>query len=181
VLLLLTACAGLHRPPPPAPAATPGPSAVSEPGLLAGPTAVAAGAPTDALAPLDEAALSLLLANSGDTPLVVNFWATWCGPCVAELADLEAVAAERTDVRFALVNVESPRSRAAVLRFLTTQAGTLPTFQLDTTDASGLLRRTVPAWPDIIPVTLVIAPGGALRARFDGTLDAVALRAALAP
>jgi hypothetical protein len=27
----------------------------------------------------------------------------------------------------------------------------------------------------------VIAPGGALRARFDGTLDAVALRAALAP
>jgi len=141
---------------------------------------VAAGAASDPLNPLDEAALGALLANDGGPLLVVNFWATWCGPCVAELADLRAVAAERADVRFALVNVEGPRSRSAVLRFLTTQGGGLPSFQLDVEDASTVLRRRVPAWPDLIPVTLVVEPGGNLRTRFDGALDAAALREALA-
>jgi hypothetical protein len=62
---------------------------------------------------------------------------------------------------------------------LRAQGVALPAYQLDAEDLSGALTRQVPAWPDIIPVTLVLEPGGAVRARFDGAVDARALRAAL--
>ena len=46
--------------------------------------------------------------------------------------------------------------------------------------SSDLLGRVVPRWPDIIPVTLVLDPGGHERARFEGSVDALALGAVLA-
>lgn len=165
MLLLLLACARLHSPLPTADA---------------GPAPLPSAAPVTMVS-LDEADLVALLANPGEARVVVNFWATWCGPCVREMDVFRAVAAEHPDVRFALVNVERPGSDQAVLRFLLAEGGGLPAFNLDTEDASGVLSRAVPAWPDIIPVTLVIDPGGAILARFDGALDAPALRAALAP
>lgn len=165
MLLLLTACARLHSPAVPVESGpAPLPSLVTEP-----PPA------------LDEADLAGLLANPGERLTVVNFWATWCGPCVREMGVFSEVAAEHPDVAFILVNVEGPRSRAAVERFLANEGQGIPSFTLDTEDASGLLSRVVPAWPDIIPVTLVLEPGGAVRTRFDGALDAPALRAALQP
>ncbi|MDP2305350.1 MAG: TlpA disulfide reductase family protein [Pseudomonadota bacterium] len=166
LLLLLLACARPQSALPSSPLPALNVDPVASPGTLAS---------------LDEAGLAALLANPGQARMVVNFWATWCGPCVREMDVFRAVAGEHPDVRFALVNVESRGSSASVLRFLSAEGGGLPAFNLDTDDASGLLSRAVPDWPDIIPVTLVLDPGGAIRARFDGALDAPALRAALAP
>ncbi|MDP2313717.1 MAG: thioredoxin domain-containing protein [Pseudomonadota bacterium] len=177
MLLLLTACAGLNRPP----SAEPIPAdPVAEPTADAGHDGSNDDGEPAGMTALDEAALGALLANPGAEPLVVNFWATWCGPCVREMGVFRDVAAEHTSVRFALVNVEGTRNEAAVLRFLSNEGGGLPAFNLTSADASGVLSRTVPAWPNLIPVTLVIEPGGAIRTRFDGALDAPALREALA-
>jgi thiol-disulfide isomerase/thioredoxin len=143
---------------------------------------VTAGAAVDArpaLPTLDEAALASLLANSGDTRLVVNFWATWCGPCVAELATLAEVAGEHPDSDFALVSVDDRGAAARVAGFLAARDILLPAWHLDVPDSPATLGRTVPAWPDLIPVTLVLEPGGAVRARYDGAIDAAALRDAL--
>ena len=37
--------------------------------------------------------------GSGAGPMVINFWASWCGPCRRELPELEALSADRDDVR----------------------------------------------------------------------------------
>ncbi len=185
MLLLLAACARLHAPE----TAPPEASVDGAPSLAAGPGAVAAGRPdaeppeaaasATTLATLDEAALAELLRNDGAGPLVVNFWATWCGPCVRELAVFREVAAEGGPARFALVSVDARRDRPRVGPFLTSLGLALPAYHLDTDDPSSVLSRAVPRWPDIIPVTLVLEPGGAERARFEGVLDAPALRDAL--
>ena len=44
--------------------------------------------------------------KNGEQPLVVDFWATWCGPCRMLAPVLEQLEAERPDVRVCKVNID---------------------------------------------------------------------------
>lgn len=54
---------------------------------------------------LDYSELKPILNRSGDTTYVVNFWATWCGPCVKELPYFEALHEEFADEKVKVILV----------------------------------------------------------------------------
>ena len=100
-------------------------------------------------------------------PLVVNFWATWCGYCVYELPDFETAAKTYQDVDFILVNEGEDPAKA--LSFLNDNGITIPSYYDQTGSGDRAYNITG------IPVTLFIDRHGDLYYHQVGMLTADSL------
>jgi thiol-disulfide isomerase/thioredoxin len=126
-----------------------------------------APAPAPVLRFTDAAGVRRTLADYAGHGLVVNLWATWCGPCVAELPTLAAAAPELARAGILVLPISIDTTGAQVVKpFYASQGITdLPILldpsgdAMDTLNASG------------IPVTIVIDTQGRLVARVDGAVD----------
>ncbi len=96
--------------------------------------------------------------NNNDTIYIVNFWATWCKPCVAELPDFEKIHKEykTKKVKVLLVSMDFKEDmKKRVLPFLKKNKYSAETVLLDETD--GLfIDRISKDWSGAIPGTLFI-------------------------
>lgn len=112
---------------------------------------------------------TLELASLEGTPTVMNFWATWCAPCRAELPAFQAVHQELGDeVRFLGVNVE--RGGDAAQDYLDELGIDFEQY----VDPDGSLLTEL----DVIglPVTLVVDAEGTVVEHHIGALDEDSLR-----
>ena len=99
--------------------------------------------------------------------MVVNLWATWCVPCVAEMPALAALSQALAPDDIAVMPLSSDRGGANAVRGFFAQHGIagLPVL-LD--PKGGVLK----AWGiDGIPVTVLIDRAGRERARLEGAAD----------
>ncbi len=107
------------------------------------------------------ARLAPMLRPSGDTLLVVNFWATWCAPCVEELPAFLAAADSMRGrpVKFLLVSLDLERDHDALPRFLRAHAIALPVVHLVEPRPDAWIPKIDTAWTGSIPATLFVRGG----------------------
>jgi thiol-disulfide isomerase/thioredoxin len=118
-------------------------------------------APPLVLPALDGTAVSL--DDLQGKAVMLNFWASWCGPCRIEMPELQRLSADLPDGT-ALLTVNTESSPDIAQRFLTEAGYDLPTVQ----DASG--RAAIDYQVLSLPTTLFISPEGRVTARVSGPL-----------
>ena len=75
-----------------------------------------------------------------ETPVLVDFWAPWCGPCRVVAPVLEEIAGERSDLRIVKLNVDENQQTAASFQVLS-----IPTMILF--KAGAPVKTVVGAYP----------------------------------
>lgn len=131
-----------------------------------------------AVAPVDAAGLKALRANSTGKLLLVNFWATWCGPCLTEFAALQETFRmyRRRDFDMVTVSTNLPDEREGVMKVLNKFHASTRNLQFDSTETDALQAAFDPQWKAGVPFTVLIAPGGNIVYRKQGEVDLLDLR-----
>ena len=97
------------------------------------------------------------LNSKSDTVYVINFWATWCGPCRRELPDMEKSPQGlfRRKVKVLLVSLDFPNQQKGLQQFLLTNRITAPVLLLNEPDANAWIDKVDPSWTGALPATLI--------------------------
>lgn len=106
---------------------------------------------------LDE--LDKRLAAGKDTTYVVNFWATWCSPCVAELPNFEKLRLSnlKKPVKVLLVSLDfKSKLQKEVIPFVAKNQVRAEVFLLNEPDQQKYIERIDPKWTGAIPATLFV-------------------------
>jgi peroxiredoxin len=127
---------------------------------------------------IDVAGIKALRQNTTGKTLLVNFWATWCGPCTEEFPDLQNTHRMYRKRPFELVTVSInyPDEEAAVRRFLEAQHASSRNLLSASMDPYELMSAFDPDWRGGVPYSVVIAPGGQVLYKQDGRIELLKAR-----
>lgn len=106
--------------------------------------------------------------------VVINYWATWCGPCIKEMPELSALDAMREHIQvigLAYEDIHADELRA----FLARRPVVYPIAIIDTANPPPSLQA-----PRGLPLTFLIAPDGKLAREFVGPVTAKLIEDAIA-
>lgn len=97
-------------------------------------------------------------------PIVFDFWATWCKPCIKGLPKIQEIATEyeKRGVRVYTINIDGPRNLAKIRPFLKRHKLDLPVLLDKTNELMKQFHFVAP------PATLVVAPTGEVLYKHQG-------------
>jgi thiol-disulfide isomerase/thioredoxin len=97
--------------------------------------------------------------------LIINVWASWCGPCRAEAASLERLAWSEAGSRYVVIGISIDDDRDAALRWLRHSNATVSHY----IDYRLTLEHMLGA--STVPLTVLVDAGGRVVARFSGARE----------
>lgn len=102
--------------------------------------------------------LQKLIAAPTEEIKVINFWATWCVPCIKELPLIEKLQGERKDVKVSLVSMDMDLDPdpEKVHRFVDRKKIQSEVLILDERDPNDWIDKIEKKWSGALPATLII-------------------------
>jgi peroxiredoxin len=122
--------------------------------------------------------LKTLRENPTKHMLLVSFWATWCGSCIDEFADLQDTYQMYKVRDFELITVSAnmPDEKAGVQRMLEKKHATSRNLLFSSDDTAALQVAFDPAWESAVPYTVLLDGDGKILYKSLGTVDILELR-----
>jgi len=122
--------------------------------------------------------LKKLRTNPTRKMMLVSFWATWCGSCVHEFADLEDTYRMYSvrDLAYVTVSTNMPDEKESVLRMLKNMHSTSRNLLFASDDTAALQAAFDPKWESAVPYTVLLAPDGKVLYQKLGPVDILELR-----
>ena len=135
-----------------------------------------------ALQSADVQLIKTLVTNDTPKMLLINVWATWCGPCLAELPELVTMNRMYRNGNFELVtiNADTPDRKALALADLQERHVAARNYIFDNKDKDALADALDAEWPGGLPYTILVAPGGKILQRQMGRVDSMKLKKVIA-
>jgi peroxiredoxin len=122
--------------------------------------------------------LKHLRENPSKHMTLISFWATWCGACIDEFADLEQTYLMYQVRDFDLVTVAAnmPDERPGVLKMLEKKQATSRNLLFASNDTASLQAAFDPAWQSAVPYTVLLDADGKVLYKNLGSVDILELR-----
>lgn len=130
------------------------------------------------MTPVDEAGFQKLVAAHKGKPVVVNFWATWCAPCRAEMPALLEYS-KRTGTTLLLVSADEASDAAKASQFLDSVKSPGPRYIKKAADDDKFINSIDPKWSGALPATFVYDRAGRKVRSFFGEVEVKDLEAAV--
>jgi len=133
------------------------------------------------LKPIDATDLARLAKNETDKLLVVNLWATWCGPCVAEMPEFVTMNRmyRKRNFQMITISLDQPEQQDAALKLLKENHASTTNYISAITNTDKFADTLDKEWRGPLPHTILIAPGGKIIYRHTNAIDPTEVRKAI--
>jgi peroxiredoxin len=125
------------------------------------------------LTTLDSVGIRNLIKNNPDKLLLINVWATWCGPCVNEFPSLVEINRmyRLRDFQFISISADDPSKKYKALKMLQGFHAANTNYIFNTDDKYQLIDAVDPKWDGALPYTMLVEPDGKIVYSKQGPID----------